>query len=61
MGDYNVENLSPGSSNLQQIASDIVNYLKTPPIIALQEIQDDNGPTNDAGLPAPLSYILVMC
>jgi hypothetical protein len=48
-GIYNVENLSPTSPNLPQIASDIVNFLKTPPIVFLQEIQDDNGPINDAG------------
>ncbi len=48
IGSYNVENLSPTSPNLNQIASDIVNYLRSPPLILVQEIQDDNGPTNDA-------------
>ena len=48
IGSYNVENLSPTSPNLNQIAADIVTYLKSPPLVLLQEIQDDNGPTNDA-------------
>ena len=50
VGSYNVENLSPESATLNQIAADIVNYLQSPPLVAIQEIQDDNGPTNDAGL-----------
>jgi hypothetical protein len=59
IGSYNVENLSPNSPNLNQIAADIVNYLKSPPLVLVQEIQDDNGPTNDASAFFPfrtLSY-----
>lgn len=48
-GDYNVENLSPTSTILPAIASHIVNYLKTPTFMFLQEIQDNNGAKNDAG------------
>jgi hypothetical protein len=48
MGDYNAENLSPSSSHLPLVADHIVSYLKTPDIIFLQEIQDNNGATNDA-------------
>jgi hypothetical protein len=48
-GDYNVENLSPNSSYLADIASHIANYLKGPDVVFLQEIQDNNGATNDAG------------
>ncbi|KAF1982654.1 endonuclease/exonuclease/phosphatase family protein [Aulographum hederae CBS 113979] len=48
VGSYNVENLAPSSAHLPTIASDIVNYLKSPALVFLQEIQDDNGPTNDA-------------
>ncbi|ERF73316.1 hypothetical protein EPUS_03149 [Endocarpon pusillum Z07020] len=55
IGSYNVENLSPTSPNLNQIASDIVNYLRSPPLIFIQEIQDDNGPTNDAIVSANLT------
>ncbi|KAL9129561.1 MAG: hypothetical protein Q9217_002017 [Psora testacea] len=55
IGSYNVENLSPTSPNLNQIAADIVNYLKSPPLVLVQEIQDDNGPTNDAIVSANLT------
>ena len=47
VGQYNVENLAPSSAHLPNIAAHIVNYLKTPDILFLQEIQDDSGPTND--------------
>ena len=55
VGQYNVENLQPASGNLQDIASHIVNYMKTPDIIFLQEIQDDNGPVNDAVVSADIT------
>ncbi|KAF9013486.1 Endonuclease/exonuclease/phosphatase [Cyathus striatus] len=51
-GDYNVENLAPTSSHLPAIASHIVNYLKTPDIIFLQEIQDNSGATDDGTVSA---------
>jgi predicted extracellular nuclease len=47
---YNVLNLSPLSSDDNQratLASQILNNLGTPDVIALQEIQDNNGTTND--------------
>ena len=48
-GVYNVENLWQNSSHLPDIAGHIVQYLNSPDIIFVQEVQDDNGPTNDAG------------
>jgi hypothetical protein len=48
-GAYNVENLSPASAHLPSIASHIVTYLRSPDLIFVQEVQDDNGETNDAG------------
>lgn len=48
-GAYNVENLAPNSTHMGAIASHIVTYLKSPDLMFLQEVQDDNGPTNDAG------------
>ncbi|CAE6343987.1 unnamed protein product [Rhizoctonia solani] len=47
LGDYNVENLDPKDAHLPVIASHIVQYLKTPDVMWLQEIQDENGATND--------------
>lgn len=49
VGSYNVENLSPKSSHLTKIAAHIVDYLKTPDLMFLQEIQGNNGATNDNG------------
>lgn len=49
VGDYNVENLAANSSHHPRLADHIVNYMKSPDIVFVQEIQDDNGPTNDAG------------
>jgi hypothetical protein len=49
VGAYNVENLAPNSSHHGALAEHIVNYLRSPDIIFVQEVQDDNGPTNDAG------------
>lgn len=46
-GVYNVENLQPSSSHLPRVAEHIVNYLGTPTFMFLQEVQDNNGPTND--------------
>lgn len=49
VGAYNVENLAPDSAHHPLLADHIVKYLKSPDIIFVQEVQDDNGPTNDAG------------
>ncbi|KAF2017960.1 DNase I-like protein [Aaosphaeria arxii CBS 175.79] len=54
-GAYNVENLAPTSSHLPDIASHIVNYLKSPDLIFLQEVQDNNGPVNDDVVSANLT------
>jgi len=54
-GSYNVENLSPTSKILPTIASHIVNLLKLPTLIFLQEIQDDSGATSDGVVSANLT------
>lgn len=46
-GDYNVENLSWNSNHLPTAAAQISDYLKTPDIVFLQEIQDDSGASNN--------------
>jgi hypothetical protein len=51
-GDYNVENLAPTSAHIPRLANHIVNYLKTPDFLFLQEIQDNSGPTDDATVDA---------
>ncbi|RDW66716.1 DNase I-like protein [Coleophoma crateriformis] len=55
MGAYNVENLTPTSTILPSIAKHIVEYLKTPTIMFLQEIQDNNGAVNDGVVSANLT------
>ncbi|MCP9208248.1 endonuclease/exonuclease/phosphatase family protein [Streptomyces sp. NEAU-Y11] len=47
---YNVENLSPktAQAKFDRLASALVGNLASPDIVALEEVQDDNGPTNDS-------------
>lgn len=47
VGDYNVENLTPDSTTLSRRADHIVNYLDSPDLMFIQEIQDNSGATND--------------
>jgi len=59
---YNVENLNPTVSNpggLERfgvLANQILNNLRAPDIIGLQEIQDNNGPIDDGTVAADLTY-----
>ncbi|KAL4251813.1 Endonuclease/exonuclease/phosphatase domain-containing protein [Abortiporus biennis] len=55
IGDYNVENLAPTSKTLPTVANHISNFLLTPDIMFLQEIQDNNGETNDGTVSANLT------
>lgn len=55
---YNVLNLSPDSSDdaqRQELATQIVGNLKSPDVIALQEIQDNSGETDDGTVDASLT------
>ncbi|WP_315790371.1 lamin tail domain-containing protein [Fischerella sp. JS2] len=55
---FNVENLDPGdgSDKFNSLANAIVNNLKSPDIISLEEVQDNNGATNDSVVDASLTY-----
>ena len=55
---FNVENLSSTDSNekFAGLAAIVVNNLKSPDIIAVEEIQDNNGAVNDAVIDASLTY-----
>ncbi|MBB5924255.1 hypothetical protein FHR81_005332 [Actinoalloteichus hoggarensis] len=46
---YNVENLSPADDQekFDRLATGVVENLSSPDIVALEEIQDDSGPTDD--------------
>ncbi|WP_030893653.1 endonuclease/exonuclease/phosphatase family protein [Streptomyces sp. NRRL S-474] len=49
---YNVENLDPTDDTFAAHASAIVNNLKSPDIVSLEEIQDNNGAKNDGTVAA---------
>ncbi|MEV6988847.1 endonuclease/exonuclease/phosphatase family protein [Streptomyces sp. NPDC093228] len=52
---YNVENLDPADTTFAAHASAIVNNLRSPDIVSLEEIQDDNGATDDGTVGASLT------
>ncbi|MBP2321554.1 putative extracellular nuclease [Kibdelosporangium banguiense] len=49
VGTYNVENLDPGDdqAKFDRLAAGVVKNLASPDIVALEEIQDDNGATDN--------------
>ncbi|WP_099071792.1 putative Ig domain-containing protein [Nostoc linckia] len=55
---FNVENLDPNdsASKFNNLANSIVNNLQSPDIISLEEIQDNNGPTNDSVVDASVTF-----
>lgn len=55
---FNVENLDPGdpAAKFERLARLIVTNLQSPDIIALEEVQDNNGATNDAIVDASQTY-----
>lgn len=58
VGGYNIENFAPaGKAHVTAIASHIVNYLKTPDLLAVQEVQDNNGETDDGTVDSDLTLL----
>jgi hypothetical protein len=55
---FNVENLSPSSppAKFAELAGLVVTHLKTPDILAVEEIQDNTGPTDDGVVAADQTY-----
>ncbi|MCW2876877.1 MAG: endonuclease/exonuclease/phosphatase [Sphaerisporangium sp.] len=55
---YNVENLDPTDpqAKFDRLAAGIVTNLRSPDVVALEEIQDNNGPTNDSVVAADQTY-----
>ncbi|KPC90666.1 endonuclease/exonuclease/phosphatase, partial [Streptomyces sp. NRRL F-6602] len=51
---YNVENLDPGDpqEKFDALARAVVTNLASPDVLAMEEIQDDNGPTDDGTVSA---------
>ncbi len=52
---FNVENLDPGDATFATMADLIVNRLLSPDVISLEEIQDNNGETNDGTVDATVT------
>ncbi|TXJ72711.1 endonuclease/exonuclease/phosphatase [Streptomyces lavendulae] len=52
---YNVENLDPSDKTFDQHAAAIVNNLQSPDIVSLEEIQDNNGVTDDGTVDASVT------
>jgi uncharacterized protein len=59
---FNVENLSPNdpSTKFNALAAAIVTNLKSPDIITVEEVQDNNGSTNDTVVDATTTYNLLI-
>jgi predicted extracellular nuclease len=57
---YNVENLDPGDDTFATHADYIVNHLRSPDLIAIEEIQDSDGPTNSSVTDATTTWNLLI-
>ncbi|QUC21381.1 uncharacterized protein UV8b_05624 [Ustilaginoidea virens] len=55
VADYNAANLAPGSPHLPGVVDHIVNKLRLPDLVFLQEVQDDSGPADDGVTSANLT------
>lgn len=55
---FNVENLDPGdpAAKVNELAALIVTNLRSPDLLSLEEVQDNNGATNDTVVDASASY-----
>ena len=56
VGTYNVENLDPTDGSFARHADLIVNHLRSPDVLAIEEIQDNDGPTNTAVTDASVTW-----
>ncbi|KAI1311132.1 DNase I-like protein [Xylaria venustula] len=56
VGGYNIENFSPkDKAHVTAVATQIVEYLRTPDLLMLQEIQDNSGETDDGTVDSSLT------
>ena len=58
VGSFNVENLHPGNppSKFQAMANTVVNHMKAPDIVAVEEVQDNDGPANSGNSAANVTW-----
>ena len=61
MASFNVENLDPTDppEKFARLASIVVQNLKSPDLVAVEEIQDNNGPTNDGTVDASTTFTML--
>ena len=57
---YNVENLDPGDRTFARHADYIVNRLRSPDLVAIEEIQDDDGPANTSVTSAVTTWSMLV-
>jgi len=62
MGNFNVENLDPTDpqSDFDALAAQIVNNMRSPDIISVQEVQDNDGPANTTVVDASQTYNMLI-
>ncbi|MGQ0697824.1 MAG: carbohydrate binding domain-containing protein [Panacagrimonas sp.] len=56
VGAYNVENLDPNDTSFARLAGQIVANIGAPDILALSEVQDNNGATNNGVVAADVTF-----
>ena len=56
VGTYNVENLDPTDGSFERHADLIVNHLRSPDVLAIEEIQDNDGAANTAVTDASVTW-----
>lgn len=61
LASFNVQNLDPGDppAKLERLASEIVDLLGAPDVVALQEVQDESGPSDDGTVSAERTLSLL--
>ena len=60
VGTYNVENLDPGDgAAFARHADLIVNHLRSPDLLAIEEIQDNDGPTDSGTTDASVTWTML--
>ena len=62
VGSFNVENLAPGDppAKFAALANEVVSDLRSPDVLALMEIQDNNGTTNNGLVDATTTFNLLI-
>jgi uncharacterized protein len=60
VGTYNVENLDPSDDTFARHAELIVDHLRSPDLIAIEEIQDNTGATNDGTTDASVTWTMLI-